>query len=158
MSERNKENDEANEQAIGARTSADLRYLARTSPPIPDALMQEAQRIIEADRENARQWISVAGIVAAEANLVAGMHGDALSSWTASGKGILRPHQRRQRRVDCEMAREYLACRIANPLQPVAKTRPLQWRRAAACPFSVGGHRIRLLADALLRHSTLSGE
>ena len=33
MSERNEENDEANGQAIGAR--ADLRYLARTSPPIP---------------------------------------------------------------------------------------------------------------------------
>jgi hypothetical protein len=38
------------------------------------------------------------------------------------------------------MAREYLARRIANPLQA--------WAR----------HRIRLLADALLRHSTLSGE
>jgi len=55
MSERNEENDEANGQAIGARALADLRYLARTSPPIPDALMQEAHRLIEADRENARQ-------------------------------------------------------------------------------------------------------
>ena len=53
MSERDEENAEANGQAIGAR--ADLRYLARTSPPIPDALMQEAHRLIQADRENARQ-------------------------------------------------------------------------------------------------------
>ena len=37
MSERNEENDEANGQAIGARALADLRYLAWTSPPIPDA-------------------------------------------------------------------------------------------------------------------------
>jgi hypothetical protein len=50
MSERNEENDEADAKTIRAR--ADLRYLARTSPPIPDALMQEAHRLIEADREN----------------------------------------------------------------------------------------------------------
>jgi hypothetical protein len=56
MSERNEENDEANGRAIGARRAlADLRYLTRTSPPIPDALMQEAHRLIEADRDNARQ-------------------------------------------------------------------------------------------------------
>ena len=33
-------------------------------------------------------------------------------------------------RVDHAMAREYLARRIANPLQPVAKTRPLPSRGA----------------------------
>jgi hypothetical protein len=51
MSERNEQTGEA--ETIRAR--ADLRYLARTSPPIPDALMREAHRLIEADRENARQ-------------------------------------------------------------------------------------------------------
>ena len=50
MSERNEENDEADRETIRAR--ANLRYLARTSPLIPDALMQEAHRLIEADREN----------------------------------------------------------------------------------------------------------
>jgi hypothetical protein len=40
MNERNKENDEADAKTTRAR--ADLRYLARTSPPIPDAAMQEA--------------------------------------------------------------------------------------------------------------------
>jgi hypothetical protein len=53
MSECNEETDEADAKTIRAR--ADLRYLARTSPPIPDAAMQEAHRLIEADRENARQ-------------------------------------------------------------------------------------------------------
>jgi hypothetical protein len=38
------------EKAI-IRARAELRYLARTSPPIPDALMQEAHRLIEADRD-----------------------------------------------------------------------------------------------------------
>jgi hypothetical protein len=52
MNERNEENDEADAKI---RARADLRYLARTSPPIPDAAMQEAHRLIEADRENARQ-------------------------------------------------------------------------------------------------------
>jgi hypothetical protein len=50
MSERNEQTGEADRETIRAR--ADLRYLARTSPPIPDALMQEAHRLIEADREN----------------------------------------------------------------------------------------------------------
>ena len=50
MSERNEQTGEADRETIRART--DLRYLARTSPPIPDALMQEAHRLIEADREN----------------------------------------------------------------------------------------------------------
>jgi hypothetical protein len=41
-------------------------------------------------------------------------------------------------RVDHAMAREYLARRIANPLQPVAKTRPLPSRGATVGPFGVG--------------------
>ena len=49
MSERNEQTGEADRETIRAR--ADLRYLARTSPPIPDVLMQEAHRLIEADRE-----------------------------------------------------------------------------------------------------------
>jgi hypothetical protein len=52
VSERNEQIGEADAKI---RTRADLRYLARTSPPIPDAAMQEAHRLIEADRENARQ-------------------------------------------------------------------------------------------------------
>ena len=52
MSERNEENDEADAKTIRAR--ADLRYLARTSPPIPDAAMQEAHWLIEANTENTR--------------------------------------------------------------------------------------------------------
>jgi hypothetical protein len=51
ISERNEENDEADAKI---RARADLRYLARISPPIPEAI-QEAHRLIEADRENARQ-------------------------------------------------------------------------------------------------------
>jgi hypothetical protein len=31
-----------------------MRYLARTSPPIPDAAMQEAHRLIEASTKNTR--------------------------------------------------------------------------------------------------------
>jgi hypothetical protein len=31
-----------------------MRYLARTSPPIPDAAMQEAHWLIEANTENTR--------------------------------------------------------------------------------------------------------
>jgi hypothetical protein len=53
MSNRNQQTSEADQETIKA--CADQRYLARTSPPIPDAAMQEAQRLIEADRENARQ-------------------------------------------------------------------------------------------------------
>ncbi len=53
MNERNEENDEADAKKTRAR--ADLRYLTRTAPPIPDALMQEAHRLIEADKGNARQ-------------------------------------------------------------------------------------------------------
>ena len=59
MSECNEENDEAHRETIRAR--ADLRYLARTSPPIPDALMQEAHRLIEADRENPKDSVPPQG-------------------------------------------------------------------------------------------------
>jgi hypothetical protein len=55
MSERNEENDEADAKTIRARALADWRYLARTSPPVPDAAMQEAHRLIEADKGNTRQ-------------------------------------------------------------------------------------------------------
>ena len=58
-------------------------------------------------------------------------------------------------RVDHAMAREYLARRIANPLQPVAKTRPLPSRGAT---LAWAQHRICLLADALLRNGALTGE
>jgi hypothetical protein len=53
MNERNEENDEADAKTTRAR--ADLRYLARTSPPIPDAAMPEAHRLIGVDKENSRQ-------------------------------------------------------------------------------------------------------
>jgi hypothetical protein len=60
-------------------------------------------------------------------------------------------------RIDHEMARDYLA-RQLNPLQVGAEL--VRCRDAAQrlvrSPFA--HHRIRLLADALLRHGTLSGE
>ena len=37
--------------ATTIRPRSDLSYLARTSPPIPDAAMQEAHKLIEADKE-----------------------------------------------------------------------------------------------------------
>jgi hypothetical protein len=52
MSERNAQNGEADVPAIKARPLADLRYVARTSPPIPDVLMQEAHKLFEADEAN----------------------------------------------------------------------------------------------------------
>jgi hypothetical protein len=51
MSDRNAQNGKADVQ-IKARPLADLRYLARTSPPIPDVLIQEAHKLIEADEAN----------------------------------------------------------------------------------------------------------
>jgi hypothetical protein len=59
MSERNEHTGKADRETIRAR--ADLRYLARTSPPIPDALMQEAHRLIEADRENPKDPVPPQG-------------------------------------------------------------------------------------------------
>jgi hypothetical protein len=61
MSECNEQTGEADRETIRAR--ADLRYLARTSPPIPDALMQEAHRLIEATRETRDSELAVAGII-----------------------------------------------------------------------------------------------
>ena len=52
MSDRNAQNGKADVPAIKARPSPDLRYLARTSPPIPDVLIQEAHKLIEADEAN----------------------------------------------------------------------------------------------------------
>jgi hypothetical protein len=52
MSERHAQNGEADVQAIKVRPLADLRYLAQTSRPIPDVLMQEAHKLIEADKAN----------------------------------------------------------------------------------------------------------
>jgi hypothetical protein len=61
-------------------------------------------------------------------------------------------------RVDYQMAREYLARSVANPLQAAAEL--VRYRDAAQrlvrSPWAQ--RRIRLLADALLRHGTLSGE
>jgi hypothetical protein len=58
VSERNEQIGEADAKI---RARADLRYLARTSPPIPDALMQEAHRLIEADRENPKDPVPPQG-------------------------------------------------------------------------------------------------
>jgi hypothetical protein len=55
MSKPNKQNNEADGEAARVRTTADWRYLARTSPPIPDAAMEEAHRLIEADRKNTKR-------------------------------------------------------------------------------------------------------
>jgi hypothetical protein len=48
MSEHNEQTDEA-ERVARVRRLAEMRYLARTSPPIPDAAMQEAHKLIEAE-------------------------------------------------------------------------------------------------------------
>jgi hypothetical protein len=53
VSERNEQNDETDGRAI--RAHADMRYLARTSPPIPDAAMQEAHKLIEAELAKTRR-------------------------------------------------------------------------------------------------------
>jgi hypothetical protein len=61
-------------------------------------------------------------------------------------------------RTDYEMAREYLARSVANPLQAAAEL--VRYRDAAQrlvrSPWAQ--QRIRLLADALLRHGTLTAE
>ena len=49
ISKRDEEIDGADAKTI--RPRSDLTYLARTSPPIPDAAMQEAHNLIEADKE-----------------------------------------------------------------------------------------------------------
>jgi hypothetical protein len=54
MSERNGQLSKADGEEIAVPALAGMRYLARTSPPIPDAAMQEAHGLIEANTENAR--------------------------------------------------------------------------------------------------------
>jgi hypothetical protein len=54
MSERNGQLGKAHGQETAAPPLAPLRYLARTSPPIPDEKMQEAHRLIEADSGKAQ--------------------------------------------------------------------------------------------------------
>ena len=51
MNDRHAQSGEAEVQ-IKARPLGDLRYLVRTSPPIPDVLIQEAHKLIEADEAN----------------------------------------------------------------------------------------------------------
>jgi hypothetical protein len=61
-------------------------------------------------------------------------------------------------RVAYEMARKYLARRVANPLQAVAEL--VRNRNAAQrlVRSAWAQQRIRLLADALLRNGALTGE
>ena len=54
MSERNGQLGRADGEEIAVPALAGMRDLARTSPPIPDAAMQEAHRLIEANTEYAR--------------------------------------------------------------------------------------------------------
>ena len=57
MSDRNEQIGKADgDVAIRTHALADMRYMARTSPPIPDTAMQEARQLIEANSGNARQW------------------------------------------------------------------------------------------------------
>jgi hypothetical protein len=55
MSERNGQLGKADGREIATPTLAPVRYLARTSPPLPDEKMQEAHKLIEADSGNAQQ-------------------------------------------------------------------------------------------------------
>ena len=54
MSDRQAQNGNADVPANKARPSPDLRYLARTSPPIPDVLIRQAHKLIEADEANSQ--------------------------------------------------------------------------------------------------------
>jgi hypothetical protein len=54
MSERNRQLGRADGEEIAVPALTGMRYLARTSPPIPDAAMQEAHWLIEANTENTR--------------------------------------------------------------------------------------------------------
>jgi hypothetical protein len=54
MSERNGQFGRGDAEEIAVPALAGMRYLARTSPPIPDAAMLEAHRLIEANTENTR--------------------------------------------------------------------------------------------------------
>jgi hypothetical protein len=53
VGERNEQIGNADRQTTRAR--GDLSYLARTSPPIPDAAMQEAHKLIEAELAKTRR-------------------------------------------------------------------------------------------------------
>lgn len=56
MSDRNEQIGKADgDEAIRTHALADMRYMARTSPPIPDTAMQEAHQLIEANSGDARQ-------------------------------------------------------------------------------------------------------
>jgi hypothetical protein len=55
MSERNGLLGRADGEEIAAPALAAVRYLARTSPPIPDEKMQEAHKLIEADSDSAQR-------------------------------------------------------------------------------------------------------
>ena len=85
------------------------------------------------------------------------MHGDALSSWTGSGTGILRTDHRRQRPNGlrdglCVLARQL------NPLQIGAEFSRYHdaAQRLVRSPWA--HHRIVAIADALLRNGSLSGD
>ena len=54
MSKRNRQLGRADGEEIAVPALTGMRYLARTSPPIPDAAMQEAHWLIEANTENTR--------------------------------------------------------------------------------------------------------
>ena len=54
MSERNRQLGRADGEDIAVPALTGMHYLARTSPPIPDAAMQEAHWLIEANTENTR--------------------------------------------------------------------------------------------------------
>ena len=54
MSERNGQRGRAEPEEIAAPVLATVRHVAPTSPPLPDAAMQEAHRLIEAHTETMR--------------------------------------------------------------------------------------------------------
>jgi hypothetical protein len=86
------------------------------------------------------------------------MYGDALSRRTRAEREFCGLINDGSDRVDYEMAREYLARRVSNLSQ--AATELARYcdaaQRLVRSPWA--HHRIHLLADALLRHGTLSSE
>jgi hypothetical protein len=82
-----------------------------------------------------------------------------VSLWLGlAGKEFCGPITDDSNRIDYEMAREYLARCVANPLQAAAELARYRdaARRLVRTPWA--RHRIRLLPDALLRNESLSGE
>ena len=61
-------------------------------------------------------------------------------------------------RVDYEMARQYLARCVANPLRVAAELARYRDAAQRLVRSAWAQHRIRLLANALLEHGTLTGE